>query len=154
MSKSVEQFFADWEGDTFGFGYGSGELHILAALRLFLSHCVENINQYDYRKLEEAMGPAAAWLMINTLCHADMIEYGSSPRFGWLTPQGVALRRFLADRSDDAAITALDRGENDEICYKDYCNCETGKPCSKANPFWNTAAATQWLVADSKGDGR
>lgn len=154
MSKTVEQFFADWEGDTFGFGYGSGEPHILAALRMFLTHCVENINQYDFRKLEDAMTPAAAWLMINALCHADMIEYGSSPRFGWLTPQGRALREFLSARDDGAVFAALRRSENDEICYKHHCNCETEGPCSKANPFWDADAATRWLAALSKGGGR
>ena len=76
-TKTLEQYFSDWEGDTFGFGYGSGEEHILPALRTFFEAFKEDKRSYDYRDLEEACGPATAWLLINALCRVRCIEYGS-----------------------------------------------------------------------------
>lgn len=92
MTKTLEQNFADWEGNAFGFGYGTGEPHTLRALKGFFdalgtengAHC------YNYEKLEEALTAPVAWLLINILCRhgADVIEYGTSPRYGWLTTEG------------------------------------------------------------------
>ncbi|GAG02270.1 unnamed protein product, partial [marine sediment metagenome] len=33
--KTIEEQFIDWESEVFGFGYGSGEEHILKALKEF-----------------------------------------------------------------------------------------------------------------------
>lgn len=144
MPKAIEESFIDWEAYVFGFGYGTGEDHTLAALKTFMATVGRDDSEgaYDYRKLEEALSPTVAWLLINILCrHAvDIIEYGTSPRHGWLTPQGEALKVFLADRSVDQLVElcCASPGEHN-YCYPDACNCglhgyEKGRKC--LNPFW------------------
>jgi hypothetical protein len=130
--KTPDDYFADWEASVFGFGYGSGEEHILPALKQFMDAAeAAGGGTYDYRELEASLGPVVTWLLINALCHADIIEYGSSPRFGWLTEHGAALKVYLAGRTLDQLADAL--SDYDEHCYPNHCNCDL-EECS--NPFW------------------
>lgn len=134
----LQKHFADWEGHVFGFGYGSGEEYTLASLKLFMKHVGvgnENPNQYDYKWLEGALTPHVTWLLINTLCNASIIEYGTSPRFGWLTEEGVRLKEFVDAHSVEELCKFTERPEGDTPCYPDHCNCDD-KPC--VNPFWKT----------------
>ena len=129
--RTLESYFADWESNAFGFGYGTGEEHTLAAIKTFFAtvgegepddrkHC------YDNRKLEDALTPTVAWLLINALAKwdVDVIEYGTSPRFAWLTKNGVRLKDFLATKSVDELvdICCADCGENPG-CGTNHCNC-------------------------------
>lgn len=145
MTKTIEQNFIDWETNVFGYGYGTGEEHTLASLKMFFATIgtdPERPNSYDYQKLEAALGPTVAWLLINTLCKhgVDIIEYGTSPRFAWLTPQGVALKDFLASKSVEELVElCCSRSEDDFPCSPTSCNCgpdgyEEGRKCP--NPFW------------------
>lgn len=144
MPKTIEQSFIDWESNVFGFGYGTGEDHTIGALKAFFDAfgVEDRPDSYDYRSLEGSLGPAVAWLLINTLCHADIIEYGTSPRFAWLTEQGVALKAFVATKSVEELVElCAARSEDNDICYPDACNCgpngyEKGRKCP--NPFWRT----------------
>ena len=139
-TKTLEQYFSDWEGDTFGFGYGSGEEHILPALRTFFEAFKEDKRSYDYRDLEEACGPATAWLLINALCRVRCIEYGTSPRFAWLTKEGERVRDFVLSHSfDELGEICCNQPEDSIRCYPDACNCgpkgyQKGVVCP--NPFW------------------
>lgn len=139
MTKTLDDNFRDWEGSTFGFGYGSGEPHVVPALKTFMDLLNDQRN-YDYRVLEERFGPLAAWLLINALCHADMIEYGVSPRFGWLTRKGEALRAYIETRSADELLEVLNYDQDYIHCYPTHCNCDDGK-CS--NPFWASAGGSR-----------
>jgi hypothetical protein len=130
--KTIEQNFADWESGVFGFGYGSGEEHVLGALKAFLAGIERN---YDYRDLEVAVTPTVAWLLINALGHDDKIEYGTSPRFGWLTKSGRQLAAFTRERSVEQLVGATDQGDDYIHCYTDHCNCDDGD-CRPSNPFW------------------
>ena len=131
--KTIDQHFADWEGHAFGYGYGTGEQHIMPALAKFLEAVPEK-GTYDYRELEIKVGPAVAWLLINILCAEDIIEYGTSPRFGWLTLEGQRLREYLL-RNDICNLMGVTApiGDGYVHCYPDNCNCVDG-PC--VNPFW------------------
>lgn len=135
--KTEAQYFADWESEAFGYGYGTGEEPVLTALRAFFS-AVSQDGKYDHRKLEEAVTPTVAWLLINRLAQLDVIEYGTSPRFGWLTPHGDKLRAFCLSRSAEqlAELTATD--EDYIGCFRDYCNCTASAEhgCMDTNPFW------------------
>ena len=135
--KTVERYFTDWEAHTFGYGYGSGDEHVFQALHNFFCS-IPLDGRYDYQALELGCTPQVAWLLINVLCHADAIEYGTSPRFGWLTESGKALAEFIRGRSVDQLIEATDHDENYTHCFPDYCNCVEGKSagCSALNPFW------------------
>lgn len=137
--KTLNDYFSDWEGHVFGFGYGSGEEHVIDALCEFMSLRTVDAGTYDYEILEKKLGPKVAWLMINALCHARILEYGTSPRFGWLSWQGMALKKFLASRPFPILIELACRDENYTRCYPDACNCgpdgyDPRRRC--ANPFW------------------
>lgn len=136
-SKSIDRHFAEWESEVIGFGYGSGEAHTLLALQEFLS--VIKDRPYDYRTLESAVTPAVAWLLISILCRNDIIEYGSSPRYGWLTKEGEALREFVINRSIDQLVKICTDDEQLDYCTPRFCNCgPTGYSQTKLchNPFW------------------
>lgn len=138
--KSLEEHFRDWENDTFGYGYGSGEGHVLGMLKVFLA-AVPPQGGYDYEVLEKAVTAPVAWLLINALAHDDMIEYGTSPRFGWLTPQGNALSEFMSARSVEQLEKLTWVGEEYVHCYPDHCNC-SDEDCRLRNPFWQRHAVS------------
>lgn len=127
--RTLESYFADWETEAFGFGYGTGEEHTLGALKTFFATVGKDEPQdrqhcYDYQKLETALTPTVAWLLINVLAKADVIEYGTSPRYAWLTDSGVKLKEFLATKSVEELIDicCADCGENPG-CGPTHCNC-------------------------------
>ena len=134
MTKSIDDHFHDWEGETFGFSYGTGEEFIIPQVLMFLS-TTDAEGRYDHRDVEIRLGPVVAWLLINALCKAEVIEYGTSPRHGWLTDSGKALKAYVAGKQTDDLLAALQRDPDYIECYRDYCNCGDG-PCS--NPFWAT----------------
>lgn len=139
--KTLEDYFIDWEGHVFGYGYGTGEQYTIPALKLFFE-CLENgrgTNSYNFEVLERVLGQTTAWLLINILCHADIIEYGTSPRFGWLTNKGERLKKFLFGKSKDNLYDlVMSTDENYIHCYPDACNCGEGYVKGKIcqNPFW------------------
>lgn len=137
--KTLDDYFADWENHVFGFGYGSGEEHVLAVLKRFVD-LTPIKGGYDYRVLERELTPAVAWLLINALGHADILEYGSSPRFAWFTYyKGKALKTYIDGKTVDELCAVTCRDENYVHCYPDACNCgpngyEKGRVCQ--NPFF------------------
>ena len=139
--KSLDDNWIDWESSTFGFGYGAGEPHTILALKTFLGACPAN-DAYDYQVLERECGPAVAWLLINRLCEhrVDMIEYGTSPRYGWLTKRGQALKAYIDGNTVERLVDLVcGHGPDHDICYPDACNhgptgYVEGRHCP--NPFW------------------
>ena len=143
--KSIDEQFIDWESHVFGFGYGTGESPTLVALRAFLGWCKpdeENnpIYSYDHRELEIVLGDTVARLMINILCHADILDYGTSPRHGWLSKNGVALKQFIESKTDEQLYKLVTSTNEDYIhCGPDYCNCGPDgyvKDQKCKNVFW------------------
>lgn len=140
--KPIEHYFIDWEAHVFGYGYGTGELHTIPSLKAFLAAFGDDDrpNSYNYKNLEAAVSPSVAWLLINAMCHADIIEYGTSPRFGWLTSHGEKLKEFVGSRTEDELVEMVSHTTQDYIhCYPDGCNCGEhgyvrGQKCG--NPFW------------------
>jgi hypothetical protein len=125
--------FKDWEDAVFGYGYGSGEQHTVPALRQLLE-LTDKRGGYVYTTMEEALGPVAAWLLLNVLLHADILEYGVSPRFGWLTGKGTLLREFMLAHGADELVKIVNDEPDDYVhCLPDYCNC-TGENCN--NPLF------------------
>lgn len=144
MTKTLDQSFVDWESHAFGFGYGTGEPHTLAALKAFMAAVGRDDlpNAYDYEKLEAAVTPTVAWLLINTLAghKIDLIDYGTSPRFGWLSPEGERLKAYVDSKTVDELVDLVcGDHEPGDYCSPTSCNCgpkgyENGKKCP--NPFW------------------
>ena len=145
-TKTIEQSFVDWESYAFGFGYGTGEEYILSALKAFFDAfgneaLPDRPDAYDHVKLETAVGGDVAWLLINALCRVDVIEYGTSPRFGWLTEPGRVLMEFIKSRPLGELVRLVcENGDGSDYCTPDVCNCgprgyEEGRKC--INPFWS-----------------
>ena len=139
--KTLDEHFVDWEADTFGFGYGTGEEFTVPLLWEFLAALQHPENgAYDHAKLEAAFGGQVAWLMINILCRADIIEYGTSPRHGWLTAKGRRLQEYVLARSKDDLLSMATQAMEDYVhCYPNACNCgpngyDGRRICP--NPFW------------------
>ena len=136
--KTIDQFFSDWETSALGYGYGSGEEHILKALKTFFALCPSgdaDSRGYDYKVLEQELTPTVAWLLINLLCKWDILEYGTSPRYAWMTDQGYAMKKYFDERTLEQLCEACSHDENYSECYPDACNCDGPKMC--ANPFWD-----------------
>lgn len=143
-TKNLDEHFYDWHADAFGFGYGTGEAHIMPVVKKFLELCRyrDGIDDgysspaYDFRELEKELTPPVAWLLINCM----PIEYGTSPRFGWLDVGGRALKRFFDNHTEDELYELATRKAEDYCeCYPDLCCCgpsgeQEGRRCP--NPFW------------------
>lgn len=140
--KTIEENFRDWEANAIGYGYGTGEPYTLAALKAFMEAIGDDRGPYSYEfeKLESACRRDTAWLLISLLCKADIIEYGTSPRYGWLTAEGMALCDFVRSKTVDELVeVCCHYDEGYSHCYPGTCNCgpdgyEQGKKCH--NPFW------------------
>lgn len=147
----TDKYFRDWESYVFGYGYGSGEEPVMKAILQFFNTMTSNSPErpyhksYDHEVLEKTLGNQVTWLLINNLCHADILEYGTSPRYGWLTEKGQILYRYLENKTlkdvmevlfgDDAQL----EHENDTFgCTKSYCNCDPNKQIMKkcTNPLF------------------
>ncbi|MHB8284003.1 MAG: hypothetical protein ACYDD1_04935 [Caulobacteraceae bacterium] len=135
--KSDDDYFRDWEGYAFGFGYGTGEPAIIPALWGWLASLKDG-RSYDHEDLEAREGKLAAWLLINAMCRVGMLEYGTSPRFGWLTERGERLRDYMLARTADQLLEVLWNDADKVECYPDYCNCDSETRCQ--NPFWTKAS--------------
>lgn len=107
-----DQEFKEWESDVFGYGYGSGEMHVLSILKKAFSIFPEKGN-YDYSILEKELTPEVFWIFMNTLCHTNkIIEYGSSPRYGWLDKKGVEIKKYLENKDLDYLYELIMRDDN------------------------------------------
>ena len=143
--KSLADCFSDWETEAIGFGYGTGEQHTIPALKMFLA-AAPGEGTYDYRVLEAAVGGASAWFLISILCKQNNIEYGTSPRFGWLTRSGRVLKTFVDSKTTDELQGFACRDSDYIPCSRDSCNCGPrgyvkGRNCP--NPFWGRFADTK-----------
>lgn len=114
-----ENKFRQWESRVFGYGYGNGEWPILSVVKVFFDN-LDDGKRYDFRTLEKKLGETVTWLLINALCREDVIEYGTSPRFGWLSPCGEFVRDFVKSKTPDELYEII-MADKDEI---DFCECD------------------------------
>jgi hypothetical protein len=128
----TDKHFIDWENHVFGYGYGSGEMPIIGALKDWFDQLEEG-RRYDYTLMERAIGPLATWLLINALAHANIIGYGTSPRFGWISEKGEKLRAYMAGRTTDQ-LYDLVMSTDDGYIHCDPGLCQCPEPCN--NPLF------------------
>ena len=139
--KSENEYFIDWVSETFGYGYGSGEIHMLKALKDLFS--VMKDDKYDYEKLEKVLGAQVTWLLLQILHSSPgFFGYGTSTRFAWLDAGGKAVQNFVRDKTvDELYDISVASVEEDYIhCGLDYCNCNPPTSFSKRclnNPFFS-----------------
>lgn len=142
MKKTEAEYFRDWENHAFGYGYGTGEPYTLAAIKMFLENCNHTENHgYDHQKLEAILGPVVTWLLISRFCQLMLINYGGSPRGGWLEGPGVLLKEFVSKHTVEELVEIVTDFTPMEYAHCDpgFCNCGDevviGKVCP--NPFWS-----------------
>lgn len=131
----TDKHFIDWENEIFGFGYGSGERPIIQALQAFFSMCKESefgYPEYDYRILEKEMGSWTTWLLINLFCKSGIIEYGTSPRFGWLDTKGRLLKEYLENKTTQELVDLIHNADIN-YCYSYEHGCGQEETCN--NPL-------------------
>jgi hypothetical protein len=128
MEKTLDDYFYDWEKEVFGFGYGTGEIHTIQSLKSFMS-CIKDGCNYDYTVIEKELGSQVCWLLINTLCNhnADILDYGISPRYGFLTDKGKRLKKYMDSKTIEELYDICMNPQDDYIqCARNYCNCDEG----------------------------
>jgi len=97
--------FCEWETEVFGYGYGTGEEHTFTALKGFIETLEteyaggNELISYDFRKIEAKLGQQVTWLLLTILLHHGVLEYGTSSRFGWVTPEGKEVINFVRNKS-------------------------------------------------------
>ena len=132
--------FTDWETRVFGAGYGSGELPILKAVKVFFD-LLEGKRNYSHEVLEEKLGGTITWLLINAFDKGNVIEWGTSARFGWLTSSGEYVRDFIKDKTAEKLYEIV-MADNDGLCMCDGEIKGTGhEECGK-NPMVNEKLVT------------
>lgn len=104
--------FKEWESNTFGYGYGTGEAVILPKIRLFLDNLKEECS-YDHEEMEKILGETAFWLLLNALCKSGIIDYGTSPRYGWLSEKGEGLRDLYKQKTNDELYEFIMKSDDD-----------------------------------------
>lgn len=122
MKQLKDKDFIDWFSENFGYGYGNGERYTILALKGFLEACPIEGN-YDFETIEKKITPTVTWLLMNVLCSKDILEYGTSPRFGWLDERGKMLKNYLKEKSDDELYELVMVDEHYTHCYSNACNC-------------------------------
>lgn len=132
-SEELDKYFIDWENYVFGYGYGTGDKPVLNTIKKFFEMCNKD-NFYSYSASDTT--DSSIWLLINIFCHNNIIEYGGSPRNGWLTLTGQALKSYIDTRSIDQLynlITAVSWDYQYCVPGEGGCLCEI-KSC--VNPFF------------------
>jgi hypothetical protein len=130
--ENKDRQFKDWESRVFGAGYGSGELPILKAVKVFFD--LLDDRNYDYQKLEGKLGDTITWLLINAFDKGNVIEWGTSARFGWLTSCGEYVRDFIKDKTPEELYEIVMR-DDEAICMCDG-DIKEHTECGK-NPMVN-----------------
>ena len=119
----TDKHFIDWESNVFGYGYGDGEKHIFTALSYFFN-LIPGDDNYDFRVLENNLGKSTAWLLINILCRDDIIVYGGSPRFGWLSKKGIILKEYMTGHTIEELCKIIEVDDRYTYCFPDLCQCD------------------------------
>jgi hypothetical protein len=125
--------FINWERETFGAGYGTGELPIMEAVKTFFDS-LDDLS-YNYIILEDRLGSTVTWLLINAFEKKNIIEWGSSARFGWLTSSGIHLRNYIRNKTPQELYNILMACDETNF-YTCLCNGEAHEECAK-NPMLN-----------------
>lgn len=136
-----EMQFKQWEGRVFGAGYGTGELPILKALKVFFDSLEDR--SYNFEVLEEKLGDTVTWLLINALSKGNQIEWGTSARFGWLTSCGEYVREFVKDKTPEQLYDILMSDEDNDYCECDGSMKEKGHEFCGKNPMVNEKYANE-----------
>jgi len=85
--------------------------------------------------MEEKLGDIVAWLIINAFASSNVIDYGTSARYGWLTSCGEFVRDFIKDKTAEELYDILmEDGHENPICECDGEIKEHGDDCSM-NPM-------------------
>lgn len=149
-TKSLADYFVDWYGSALGFGYGTGDVYYCEALTKFFKNVDGEQGSYKFEDMEKKVGKDAFWFLISIFGNSDFIEYGTSPRYGWLTEKGKLARQFVNHIGEDL-YDEVNRDSDYIECYKDYCNhTDNNEKGCKLNPFWNEKEVNRWLTSPLK----
>lgn len=132
-----DKWFVQWETETFGAGYGTGEMPILSSIKVFFNLIDDNM--YNHQKISSVLGETVCWFIINALNKSNNIEWGTSARYGWLTSSGKLLKAYFDTKSNQELYDICMSNDGGCMCYgeiKDHPNCTP-------NPFINEKYANK-----------
>ena len=143
-----ENQFSQWENRTFGAGYGTGELPILKAVKVFFDSLEDR--EYDYKILEKKLGDTVTWLLINAFEKQNMIEWGTSARYGWITACGEYVKDYIKDKTPEQLYEILMAEHNEPICECNGEMKESGHQGCGKNPMVNEEYANKLKYSTPK----
>lgn len=129
----MDKQFKQWEGRVFGAGYGTGEMPILKAVKVFFDN-LDDDRSYDFEKMEKKLGDTVTWLLINAFDKGNIIEWGTSARFGWLTSCGEYVRDFIKGKTPEELYEIV-MSDDETICECDGDMKEKGHEACGKNPM-------------------
>ena len=97
MTETVDDiaWLADVLEESHLLFYGELEVYLDTFLKRVFSH---ELSDYGFGRVPMAHNFATAyWLFVSWAVHADLLEYGTSPRGAWFTDKGKRFKRILQD---------------------------------------------------------
>ena len=83
--------------------YGDLEEHFSDFIKKVFTH---DFKEYGFGDIEmEPDFAVAYWLFISELTALNLYEYGTSPRAGWLTPDGERFKKIILENEDAMSET-------------------------------------------------
>lgn len=70
-------------------------------------------------------------------CKCDIIEYGTSPRYGWITRAGEMLKDYILSKTDDELYDICMNSEEYVPCYPEMCQCKRTPSKKTCNPLFD-----------------
>lgn len=106
--------FQSLYSEQLGWGNYGSEQALCVSLKDFLDSIPLDCG-YDHELLATKVGAAFAWSLIYQFVALGWINYGTSPRYGWLEGDGVWLKAFVATRSADDLYAIAYGDESKEL---------------------------------------
>lgn len=111
-----------WEALQFVYCYGTCERALIETIKKAFAtfgptRCQAGFKsyQYNYQKIEEAIGEVPCWFLICALCGAEFANYGTSPRYGWLERGGIEFFKYITTYSIEDLYKAVTDTDTDSI---------------------------------------
>ena len=101
MPNKLYQFFQDLDLLFYGELEETLPTKLIEVLEYFNQENKSPITPYIFEEGTDTITKCEFWLISSLLYQQDLIEYGSSPRFAWLTEEGKVILHLLQEYQGD-----------------------------------------------------
>ena len=103
MEKEDLEFMAEIVERSHWLLYGDLEENFSTFIKKVFEH---DFKEYGFGDIKmEPDFAVAYWLLISELTSLNLYEYGTSPRGGWLTEQGIRFKKIILENEDAISET-------------------------------------------------